>query len=160
MNETATDFFARGVQRHKMQSRIASLVMLAIAVGGGAWGLSEADPGRAMARMIAYCALGFAVFVVVLVASFLPHRGLAALHTPERIVWIYGVSQHGYIHRLMIGLDDGKLRSLPLPHHSEADRGLALLVAMAPTATTGFSEPLRVAFKGNPRSLVMDSATK
>lgn len=147
------EFFERAVSKHKRQMRIASLVMIAVAVGGGAWGLSDPSPDRAMARMIAMCGLGLVVFVGMLAFSFLPHRGLAALRDPSRIVWCYAVARHGYVQRLVIGLENGKVRTLPVPDHKQGDRALALLRAAAPNATSGFTEELRVRFKKAPASL-------
>ena len=149
----AIDFFEHAVRRHRRQMRIVSLVMILVAVVGAAWGLSEDHPDRAMARMAAMSMLGLVVFSGILVASFFPHRGLAALREPGRIVWFYGVAKHGYVQQLLIGLDNGKLRSLPLPHHSKANEALGHLSTLAPGATSGFSEQLRVAFKKDPSSL-------
>lgn len=127
--------------------------MLVVSTAGAVWGLGEDQPDRAMARMAAMSLLALVVCVVALLASFRPHRALSAVASPERIVWFYGISQHGYVHRLMVGLEDGKLRSLPLPHYSEATKGLLLLEAAAPEAAQGFTEELRVAFRKDPRSL-------
>ena len=127
--------------------------MLAIALGGGLWGLSDPHPSRAMARMTAMCFLGLVVFTVALLTTFLPHRGLAALGEPTRIVWFYGISRQGHVHDLMMGLDTGKLRSLPLPHPAQVERGLELLRELAPDAIEGFSEELRLRFKRSPGSL-------
>ncbi|MEC7522403.1 MAG: hypothetical protein VYE22_21125 [Myxococcota bacterium] len=147
------EFFERAVSKHKRQTRIACVVMIVVAVGGGAWGLSEPSPDRAMARMMAMCGLALVACVGMLAFSLLPHRGLAALRDPSRIVWCYGVAKQGYVQRVVIGLEDGKVRTLPVPGHEEGARALALLRDAAPHAATGFTEELRVRFKKDPASL-------
>ena len=149
----AKDFFGRAVRKRRLQMRFGALVIVAIAVGGLLWGLSNSDLDRAMARMMAMCTLGLVGAVIAIAVSFIPHRGLRALDDVGRIVWFYGNSRQGYVHDLIIGLDTGKLHSLPLPHHKEAERGFALLCAVVPSATQGFSEDLRVRFKREPSAL-------
>lgn len=150
MDSTA-EFFERGVKRSRVQVRALALVSIPINLAAVAWGLSEPHPG-AMHPMAAAGILGLLVFGGMLIASFLPHPGLAALREREKIVWFFGANRSGYVYKLMIGLEDGRLRSLPLPRDS-AEEGVELLRAVAPGATSGFSAQLRVAFKRDPSSL-------
>ena len=47
----AQEFFAAAVKKTRRQMRIASVVLIAVAGGGLAWGLQDPSPDRAMARM-------------------------------------------------------------------------------------------------------------
>jgi hypothetical protein len=150
LNETR-EFFERAVKKRRLQLRIGSGVMLVVAIVALVWGLSDPDPDRAMARMTTLGAFGFVGALVAIVVSFLPNRGLRALDDPARIVWLYAFDNQGTRYA-MVGVDTGKLHRLPLPD-KEADQGFALLRAVAPAATQGFSEELRVRFRSDPSSL-------
>ena len=152
--ETARAFFERGVKRQRKQLRITVVVLMVISAIGLAWGLAEDPTGdRKLARMVALSGIMLVVGPIVLLATLRRPRGLDALDTPERIVWCWGVGQGGYIMAVMVGLDDGKLHKLPMPHHSEAQTGMTLITELAPHATHGFSEELRKRFRSSPTSL-------
>jgi hypothetical protein len=146
------EIFDRGFRKRKLSLRITCVVLLPIAVAGIVWGLTDhTDPQ--MARMVALGILALPLFLGLLIASFFPARGLAALAAPQTIVWFYGSGKGGYIHTILLGLESGKLRSLPLPHHREADQAMLVLGQLAPWATQGFSEEVRRKFKRDPGSL-------
>lgn len=149
----AIEFFDKAIKKKRSRARIVSVVLLLLCVGAALWGLSESRPGRQMTRLVVMSLIGLPMFGGMLIGTLLPHRGLAALRQPFRIVWIYSVIRQGEP-LSMVGFDDGKLRSLPVGPPSEVAKGLAHLHAVAPNAARGYSEQLRVAFKTNPRSLL------
>lgn len=145
------------VAKQRRGNRLGAALMIVIGVIGIAWALGESDRDRAMTRMLVMCAFGLVAALVALVISFVPHRGLAALANPERIVWVFGVNRRGHVNAVMIGTDDGRLHRLPLQLKSIKEgfsqEGIERIRAAAPHATYGHSEQYRLAFKQNPASL-------
>ncbi len=146
------ELFERGYRKRRWSTRIAGLLMLVLCPVAIVWGLSDHTDYQ-MARMASVGFLGVPVSIAVLAASFWPARGLAALRTPEAIVWYYGKGKGQYIHTIMLGLQSGRLVSLPLAHHRDAGEAMTTLGVMAPTATCGYSEERRQAFRRDPQSL-------
>ncbi|HPF32549.1 MAG TPA: hypothetical protein PK907_05970 [Candidatus Sabulitectum sp.] len=149
-------YFQPVVRKQRIKNRIAALIILVIcgitAGFGPSLGLNEYS-GRT-AALVLIC---IPVALFILVWNFLPHRGLAALSEPSRIVWYYGVMKGGHINAVMIGFDNGKLYRFALPLISMKEgfsqEAFQHLRSVAPGAATGYSEELRKAFRTDPASL-------
>ena len=150
-------YFQPVVRKQRIKNRIAALIILVIcgitAGFGPSLGLNE-DPSARMAALAIIC---IPVALFILVWNFLPHRGLAALSEPSRIVWYYGVMRGGHISAVMIGFDNGRLIRFALPlisiKEGFSQEAFQHLRSVAPGAATGYSEVLRKAFRTDPTSL-------
>lgn len=144
-------------RKQRMKNLIAVLVVLAASTVVAIWGAVDNDSGHSVSPMTAYAFIGVFAGLVGLVPNWRPHRGVAYLDDPSRIVWYYGVMKGGAVHAVMIGFDDGKLFRFPLPlislKQGFSQEAFQLLRAEAPGATEGHSEDRRKAFKANPASL-------
>lgn len=150
-------YFESIVRPQRTRNRIFTIVWLvacgAIAVWAVSKGLSDSEP----ARMAALSLLTVPVALFVLVWNLQPHRGLAALADPSRIVWHFGVMKGGQVIAVKVGFADGKLYRFDLPLISLkkgfSQEAFAHLRSAAPGATTTYSEETRQAFKKDPASL-------
>lgn len=144
-----------GAQRAK--NRLAAIIMLVLCGIAAGWAFSQDFATHPDARMAAVAVVGLPVALFVLVWNLLPHRGLAALAEPSRIVWYYGAAKGGQVNAVMVGFDNGKLHRFPLPlislKEGFSQEAFQHLRAAAPGAATGFSEELRQAFRAKPASL-------
>ena len=146
------ELFARAVTKRRRANQIAAVVMFFLAVGGAIWGFSE-PADRAMAKMAVLSSVAMVVALLIFGLTFLKHRGLEALQTPQQIVWFYGISQGPHVTGVMIGTELGKLHKLPVPSLEESGLALSLLREAAASATEGFTEQHRVCFRKEPRAL-------
>lgn len=148
----ALALFTRAVNKRRLSNRIAAVGITLISAVGLAWGLS-APGGRGMSRMAALSGAGLLVGPLVLGLSFRASKGLAALQSPERIVWFYGRTQAQRVTGVVVGTTDGQLHSLPVRSLDEGPEAMALLRQLAGSATEGYSEERRAAFRAQPASL-------
>ena len=151
------DYFEPLEKRKRTINRIFSIVLFVCCCVGIVWGLSLQEHDRVEARILAGSFLVAPVAVILFVASIWPQRGLAALRDPSRIVWYYGRQKGGSINAVMIGFDDGRLSRFNLPlislKQGFSQEAFEHLRACAPTATSGYSEERRKAFRAHPGSL-------
>lgn len=150
-------YFEPVVRGLRSKNRIAAIVMLVICGITAGLGSSLDLNEYPAARMAALAVICIPVALFILVWNLLPHRGLAALSEPSRIVWYYGVMKGGHINAVMVGFDNGRLHRFALPlisiKEGFSQEAFQHLRSAAPGAARGFSEELRKAIRTNPASL-------
>lgn len=155
---TLQTYFEPVIKRRRRNNTVAALILFLLSASGASWCASSGSTRSfEKAHLLAASLVGGAVAFACLVVNLRPHRGLAALGEPARIVWTYGVNRSGHVGAVVVGFDDGGLFRFPLPlisvREGFAGDAFALLRASAPHATHGYSEAYRVAFRQNPQSL-------
>ncbi len=144
--------FRDHLHKRRRSNRIAGIVATLSGVVAVVWGFSTTGD-RTMARMGVLGAACLAVGPLVFGLTFRASKGLEAVRSPERIVWFYGAVRGQYVTGVLIGTADGKLHRMPVPSLKEGPTAIALLRQVAPHATEGFSEAVRVKFRNQPESL-------
>ncbi len=155
-------YFEPIVRAQRIKNRIVALVMLVLCGGVVVWAFSADLSEYPEARMAALSVIVLPVAAFILIWNLLPHRGLAALAEPSRIVWYYGVKKGGHINAVFVGFDNGKLHRFHLPlisiKEGFSQEAFQHLRAGAAGAATGYSEELRKSFRADPNSLRTSAA--
>ncbi len=150
-------YFEPIVLKQRNKNRVFAVVWLLGCGALAAWAASGGTTDSEPARMAALSLVTVPIMLFVLVWNLLPHRGLAALADPSRIVWYYGVMKGGHVNAAMLGFEDGKLHRFNLPlislKEGFSQDAFTHLRSAAPCATKQYSEETRQAFKKNPASL-------
>lgn len=150
-------YFEPILGKQRTKNRIAAIALIVGGIAAAAWVFSQDYTQYPVARLGALSIIIVPVALIFLGVNLRPHKGLATLADPSRIVWYYGVLKSGHVVAVMIGFDDGELHRFPLPlisiKEGFSQEALQLLHAAAPHASSGFSEELRVAFHKDPPSL-------